>query len=56
MRRYILSPPAERDLNEIVLYLAEQASVPVARRVLGELKHALRFLAGILKQAISERT
>lgn len=45
MTRFKLSVPAERDLDEIVVYLAENASPQVARRVVARLKQAMRFLA-----------
>lgn len=43
--RYVLSPEARRDLEQIRDYYVEQAGVQVARHVLGQITKALRFLA-----------
>ncbi|MCB1019879.1 MAG: type II toxin-antitoxin system RelE/ParE family toxin [Acidobacteria bacterium] len=45
MSRYALTAPAKRDFNEIVAFLAENAGVTIARRVLNELRAAMRVLA-----------
>ena len=46
MKRYVLSRPAERDLDVIKEYLAARAGAHVARRVRREIRSAIRFLAG----------
>ena len=43
--RYILSPEARRDIEQIRDYYVEEAGVQVARHVLGQITKALRFLA-----------
>jgi toxin ParE1/3/4 len=43
--RYRLSPEAARDLEDIKLYLVEQAGPTVARYVLRRLRQAMMFLA-----------
>src|SRR5262245_51588403 len=43
-RRYVLSRPAEKDLDQITAYLAQEGGTAVARRVLREIRGALRFL------------
>lgn len=43
--RYILSPEAERDIEQIRDYYLEAAGARVARHVLGQITQALRFLA-----------
>lgn len=45
MSRYALTALAKRDFDEIVAFLAENAGVTVARRVLNELRAAMRSLA-----------
>ena len=45
MKRFILSPEAERDLDVIKDHLLREASPKVARHVLRELRSAIRFLA-----------
>ena len=45
MKRYTLSKPAERDLDEIKDYIAEQGSPEAARKVLRNLKAAMHLLA-----------
>lgn len=45
MKRFTLTRPAERDLDVIKDYLAAQAGAHVARRVLSEIRSAIRFLA-----------
>ena len=44
-QRYILAPEAQQDLQEIRDYYLEKAGARVARQALGEITHALRFLA-----------
>lgn len=43
--RYILSPEAKRDIEQIRDYYVEQAGAKIARHVLGEITRALSFLA-----------
>lgn len=43
--RYILSPEARRDIEQIRDYCVEEAGAQVARHVLGQITKALRFLA-----------
>ncbi len=43
--RYILSPEARQDIEQIRDYYVEEAGVQVARHVLGQITKALRFLA-----------
>lgn len=43
--RFILSPEAQRDIEQIRDYYVEEAGVQVARHVLGQITKALRFLA-----------
>ncbi len=45
MKRYRLSPEAERDLDDIKGYLIKQSGAAVARYVQHEIRLALRFLA-----------
>lgn len=45
MKRYRLSPEAERDLDDIKEYLIERSGAAVARYVQHEIRLALRFLA-----------
>jgi toxin ParE1/3/4 len=45
MKKYGLSVCAERDLNEIIAYLIDEAGPPIARKVLRELRQAIRLLA-----------
>ena len=45
MPRYLLTPEAERDLDEIKRYLVRQGGPRVARYVLREIREAFRFLA-----------
>ena len=46
MRRYILAPEAEQDLDDIKEYLVKEAGVSVARYVLRRLKESIVFLGG----------
>jgi plasmid stabilization system protein ParE len=43
--RYILSPEAKRDIEQIRDFYLEEAGARVARNVLGQITGALRFLA-----------
>lgn len=43
--RYILSPEARRDIEQIRDYYVDEAGAQVARHVLGQITKALRFLA-----------
>jgi len=43
--RYILSPDAKRDIEQIRDYFLEEAGARVTRHVLGQITRALRFLA-----------
>jgi toxin ParE1/3/4 len=43
--RYILSPEAKRDIEQIRDYYLEEAGAGVARHVLAQITQALRFLA-----------
>ena len=45
MRRCILSPEAEKDLDAIKSHLLEEAGLQVARYVIRELRLGIRFLA-----------
>jgi plasmid stabilization system protein ParE len=45
--RYLLTPEAERDLDDIKRYLVRQGGARVARYVLREIREALRFLASM---------
>jgi antitoxin ParD1/3/4/toxin ParE1/3/4 len=60
MSRFSVSVPAERDINEIAIYLAENADPATARRVLADLRKAMRFLArnpraGHLREDLTSR-
>jgi len=41
MKRFVLTRPAERDLDQIKSYLAEKAGPRVARRVIKHIRSAL---------------
>lgn len=45
MKRYVLSPEAEEDLDTIKFYLLENAGIDVARYVLTALRSGMQFLA-----------
>ena len=45
MKRYILAPEAEQDLDDITAYLAEEGGARVARHVLKQIKDAIAFLS-----------
>jgi toxin ParE1/3/4 len=44
MKRFVLTRPAERDLDQIKSYLVEKAGPTIARRVMKEIRSALYFL------------
>jgi toxin ParE1/3/4 len=44
MKRFVLTRPAERDLDQIKSYLVEKAGPVIARRVMKEIRSALYFL------------
>ena len=43
-RRYILSKPAERDLDQIKAYLVKEAGIAIARKVLRDLRMGMQLL------------
>ena len=45
MKRYLLSRPAERDLEDIRHYLVERAGVQIARRVMSEIRNRILLLS-----------
>ena len=45
MSRYALTALAKRDFNAIVAYLADHAGAKVARRMLTDLREAMRLIA-----------
>jgi toxin ParE1/3/4 len=44
MKRFVLTRPAERDLDQIKSYLVEKAGPRIARKVFQEIRSALRLL------------
>ena len=44
MKRFVLTGPAERDLDEIKTYLAGKAGPTIARRVMKDIRSALHLL------------
>jgi plasmid stabilization system protein ParE len=44
MKRFVLTRPAERDLDQIKSYLVEQAGARVARRILKEIRSAMTLV------------
>src|SRR5258708_25163305 len=44
MRRFVLTKPAERDLDEIKNYLVEKAGPAIARRVMKDIRSGLVLL------------
>jgi toxin ParE1/3/4 len=46
MKRFVLTRPAERDLDHIKSYLVEKAGPIVARRVMKDIRSALNLLGG----------
>jgi toxin ParE1/3/4 len=60
VKRYLVSRPAERDLEDIKAYLAEEAGARVAGKVIRELRVAIRFLgsnpgAGHLREDLADQ-
>jgi len=60
MKRFVLTKPAERDLQQIKAYLVEGASPRVARRVMREIRTALRLVGsrpgiGHLREDLTSR-
>ena len=45
MKRFVVTRPAERDLDQIKSYLVEKASPAIARRVMKDIRNALDLLA-----------
>ena len=45
MKRYVLTPPAERDLDQIKQYLVRRAGARIARRVMSEIRRAILLLS-----------
>src|SRR5437879_2277848 len=45
MKRYVLSTLAERDLNQTIAFLIDEAGPVVARRMLHEIRDAIRLIA-----------
>lgn len=59
MKRYIVSRPAETDLRAIQTYLVAEAGARLARKVMHEIREAIRFLAshpaaGHLRQDLAD--
>ena len=44
MKRFVLTRPAERDLEQIKIFLVRKAGPVIARRVLKHIRHALSLL------------
>ena len=44
MKRFVLTKPAERDIDELKSYLLEKTSPEIARRVMKEIRNALSHL------------
>ena len=44
MKRFVLTRPAERDLEQIKIFLVQEAGPVIARRVLKDIRSALEFL------------
>jgi plasmid stabilization system protein ParE len=44
MKRFVLTRPAERDLEQIKIFLVQKAGPVIARRVLKDIRGALEFL------------
>ncbi len=45
MKRYIVAPEAEQDLDDIKAYITDEAGARVARSVLKQIKDAVDFLS-----------
>lgn len=60
MNRFVLTKPAERDLDQIKSFLAEKAGPTITRRVLKEIRTALKLLgnepgAGHVREDLTDR-
>ena len=60
MKRFVLTKPAERDLDAVKRYLIEKAGPTIARRVMKDVRKALAFLgsqpgAGHLREDLTNR-
>jgi plasmid stabilization system protein ParE len=44
MRRFVLTSPAERDIDQIKAFLIQEPGATIARRVLREIRGAMEFL------------
>jgi len=45
MKRFVLTRPAERDLDQIKAFLIEEAGATIARKVLQDIRGAIQFLS-----------
>jgi plasmid stabilization system protein ParE len=45
MKRFVLTSPAERDIDQIKAFLKQEAGATIARRVLRDIRGAMEFLA-----------
>jgi toxin ParE1/3/4 len=60
MKRFVLTRPAERDLEQIKIFLVRKAGPVIARRVLKDIRSALEFLcnepgAGHVREDLTSR-
>ena len=60
MKRFVLTGPAERDLDQVKQFLVEQAGPKIARRVLSEIRNGLALLGtepgfGHLRMDLTDR-
>jgi antitoxin ParD1/3/4/toxin ParE1/3/4 len=60
MKRIVLTRPAERDLEQIKIFLVRKAGPVIARRVLKDIRDALEFLgnepaAGHVREDLTNR-
>ena len=55
MKRFVLTKPAERDLDRINRFLVERAGPIIARRVLKDIRSAMALLGGNRKLVMSGR-
>ena len=60
MKRFVLTRPAERDLEQIKIFLVQEAGPVIARRVLKDIRSALEFLgnepgAGHVREDLTSR-
>ena len=60
MKRFVLTRPAERDLEQIKIFLVRKAGPVIARRVLKDIRDALEFLgnepgAGHVREDLTNR-